>query len=707
MRSVSVPPPSLLRRLLAVLALALPLCVDPWGVDPLAWKRHLLTLLGLAALLSECLPALAGRRPLLVPGPCELVLLGLAGWSALSLTWATVPALGLPVVGLLLGLVGITRLWTEVAVHDGRVGRWVAGWLVLGLVAVALDAVAVRATADELSLANRKFSSLLFRHNNMAAGYASMLAPLAAAWALAAARPRRRVLGWALALAVVAYLIVLGSRAGLAASLLGTLVVVALGLARRRVAAGRPARWGPALAALVVLGAVLPLSSTVRGLAKDGFYRAIDLLQDVGLTDLKDAGFRMDVYRSALEMVTEAPLLGVGAGNFAVEHVRFDPRRAEIPHAHNDALQALTELGLPGLLLFLGLLGALVVGLRRALTEHADDRGFVLAAGFSGCLAVFVLTGLFEVPFGQGASAAGLVALMAWQRALDRPRLRWTDGARGPAAFLALVALALAGDTLRRLPASWWHVRAQRALDAGDAPAARAGLTALAALETGSHLPELSLADLAVEEQRLDDALRHFDRARRLWPYSGEVLQRQAEALLRAGQGERAVTVLEQALAQSPSDRELQSQLVRTLGLMGRLDEAIDRAEFMVQSDRLVSLDIVAMLARLWLRKAEQVEGPEKIRALVCSRHFHAVLLRDGPASSLRTWNREYSHLTHRLQTLVPGLGWWDSYDRMLRLRGWNDLPAEAVWTALDGSGQRLFPGWEEAAGPPLPRALR
>lgn len=77
---------------------------------------------------------------------------------------------------------------------------------------------------------------------------------------------------------------------------------------------------------------------------------------------------RISTYREGREIVRKYPWLGVGAGNYTAELIRAYPDRPvwSIQPAHDVPLLVLTELGIPGFILFL-LLGAsiLVRALRR------------------------------------------------------------------------------------------------------------------------------------------------------------------------------------------------------------------------------------------------------------------------------------------------------------------------------------------------------
>jgi O-antigen ligase len=140
---------------------------------------------------------------------------------------------------------------------------------------------------------------------------------------------------------------------------------------------------------------------------------------------LSDGSGRLPLWRLAIELVSERPLAGVGAGNFrsaAEQHFARDPTLARPPLevVHNTYLEIQTELGLVGLLLFLTLLGGAVAMLFRALQRAAaiGDRDGSLQArgilvGMTGLLvADLFLSGEYQVQLwwliGLGIASAGI-----------------------------------------------------------------------------------------------------------------------------------------------------------------------------------------------------------------------------------------------------------------------------------------------------------
>lgn len=73
---------------------------------------------------------------------------------------------------------------------------------------------------------------------------------------------------------------------------------------------------------------------------------------------------RLDLWRAGWQMAQDAPLLGIGPGNFAAE-VQYVLPGSDPLSAHSNYVQMLAETGFPGLALYLLFFGLVVVGLVR------------------------------------------------------------------------------------------------------------------------------------------------------------------------------------------------------------------------------------------------------------------------------------------------------------------------------------------------------
>ena len=114
--------------------------------------------------------------------------------------------------------------------------------------------------------------------------------------------------------------------------------------------------------------------------------------------------FRLQLWRSALTMVRDAPLTGVGLDNFlyAYRGRYIAPAAWQEPnlsHAHNWLLDFATRLGLPGLLLAAALLAGFWQQARRALGGLRDPAARALAVGLCAAMVNVLAHGLVDASY--------------------------------------------------------------------------------------------------------------------------------------------------------------------------------------------------------------------------------------------------------------------------------------------------------------------
>ncbi|MCG8563859.1 MAG: O-antigen ligase family protein [Desulfobacterales bacterium] len=127
---------------------------------------------------------------------------------------------------------------------------------------------------------------------------------------------------------------------------------------------------------------------------------------------------RVLAWAGGLKMVQSAPLLGTGPGTFAQAFTRFQPPGLGVTfrQAHNDYLQAVTDLGLG--VVPLGIWGGvLLIRARRSLRNRRYPRNLRLAA--LSALTALAVHSLFDFNFHIPANA--FLALVAMGMALPRP----------------------------------------------------------------------------------------------------------------------------------------------------------------------------------------------------------------------------------------------------------------------------------------------
>ncbi len=204
-----------------------------------------------------------------------------------------------------------------------------------------------------------------YQHAGMAMASAAGLAALTATQQ----RGPRRWLAVALVAALAALALLPGGRAGLAALALAAGIVPMLALLR----AGRTgmALVIPATVALIA-GFGLALL-----LAQPELASGLRTVERLATGDVVEASLRLPLWRAALDLAGETAPFGVGTGAFPVA-AGFGDWRGR--HPHNHALEALAELGLPGLLLWAGAWGGALMPALRRWRELTPDRVGVIAS---------------------------------------------------------------------------------------------------------------------------------------------------------------------------------------------------------------------------------------------------------------------------------------------------------------------------------------
>ena len=348
--------------------------------------------------------------------------------------WASaLPDLTLPkAAGLVLGLAAFRAI--VLAVRDRRsFALALAAFCLLGVAITVVGAVSARWLNKVVFLAalTRRIPRLITSlpdmpaggiHPNQIAGALTLYLPLTVAlvggWAFrrgsSASRPLLLAGCVAFLVLVVGVLVLTQSRSGWIGGVAGLLALGVLWcLMSRR-------RWARAL------GVVLPLlvfAIVVGGILHVGPRRVGEVLYDAGsdapveamVGSITIAG-RVEVWSRALYAIQNFPFTGCGLGTFRrVVHVYplfLTGPGYDIAHAHNIFLQTALDLGLPGLVAYLALLG--IAGTlcwrwaRRGDSPLTQSAALGLLAGLVG-LHVYGLTD--AMPLGSNPGLAFWVAL--------------------------------------------------------------------------------------------------------------------------------------------------------------------------------------------------------------------------------------------------------------------------------------------------------
>jgi O-antigen ligase len=494
--------------------------------------------------------------------------------TALSAAVAGVRGRGAPYAGVELarwGAAAGVALGTAMTVASGKRERLVDA------IQIAAALVAAIGLAQHLGVCPLPIPSIsapgsTFGNRNIAAEAMAAALPFGLAGVFTDARPpggatgavRGRLAGL-FAIVQLAFLVVARTRGAWIGGAAGVAAFLAV---RRPRLSWRLVAGGVVAGAVIGAAAALPARWTAQE-ARDAkrFAPAAAVAREGLSVTSPVARTRFGLWRRAWAMYREAPLFGIGPGNFAVVFPRhaepdathdrvLSPTRAP-QRAHDDLLERLTETGPLGLLAWLALYAAAAAAAGRA--RGADPGEMDFAAGCAGSLAAVAGCGLTGFPMAMPATAllfavglGGLAARPDGGAAVPLPRR--APVLRGGATVLgaALVVAAIVWPA-RRLAASLFLGRAERALGAGDAPgdAARA-LPDLA--RAARALPDdfqvaLRTAYAASRAGRPGDAMAAAQRALSVEPDSPNAWEALARARLEAGDPAGAAAAADRALA--------------------------------------------------------------------------------------------------------------------------------------------------------------
>lgn len=364
--------------------------------------------------------------------PLDLPILLLLAWLSVSFSVTIDPVLSLPkVYGVILGVVFFYALVNAIQTRGDL--AWATLWLVIVCAAIALAGL----IGTDWAQGKIVSASFIYDHlprfvqnipRSIAGGFArngvggtlAFTIPLLAAlsldrrpptadrdWQAAVSGQRSAVVLAALALSLIT-LALTQSRGGILGTVAGLLVIAVW---RERKFAWLIGAGALALVALIALG---------YGNAMLDFVLRMDAR---GAT----LASRWEVWQRGLMMVRDFPYTGIGIGTYnPIAHLLYPFFIAApdevVPHAHNQFLQVAVDLGIPGLIVYIGLLIAFGVCALRAYRVNQETNIRALIIGLvAGMFAhhVFGLTDAFILGTKPGIVMWIFFALVA---AIDRRR---------------------------------------------------------------------------------------------------------------------------------------------------------------------------------------------------------------------------------------------------------------------------------------------
>jgi len=274
-------------------------------------------------------------------------------------------------------------------IGDAKTARFVIRALILGAVVVCIDGVAQYIIGKDIIRSNPLMSDIslkrmtaTYRHCNDFGVYLVTAGGLV--WALALYEFKKKAKWLALAAAgLVTICIVLTFSRGAALGLFGAALLMMLVKKDKLILL---------ILAISIIALPFVIPESIKDWAKD-----TDSFLDFCCN--KD---RIVFYRSSIEMIKDHPFIGVGVNTYMKAYSKYKIKDADIitpdnPYAHNNYLQMAGEIGLLGLSIFLWVMVALFMELRKIYLKIGQSSFVKNAALGLGCgIWAFLLNGLTE-----------------------------------------------------------------------------------------------------------------------------------------------------------------------------------------------------------------------------------------------------------------------------------------------------------------------
>jgi Flp pilus assembly protein TadD/O-antigen ligase len=522
-------------------------------------------------------------------------LAALVAWQALSAIWATNGEVALATAARSAWLLVLYLVVVNLCDDAGALRR-ASTALVAAAVAISLYGLAQLAGLDFPGLegGERRLPVSTLGNTNFASEWIVATLPIAATLALGSASRAWRIGFGLIALVLAAHEIATRTRAGPFSLAVAFAIALAWWLWNAR---GRRA-------AAIAIGAVL-----VAGAVG---YVATQWSSPSGVV-------RRETSVALAKMAADHPVVGVGAGNFPFA---FPPYRSPVElrlsglntrwdDAHDDWMQTLVELGVPGLALFALFVAAAIRDAKRAFEKALAPENVAFAGGLAIAIVAVLVNAVFRSPLhNPAASVAFTFAAAAAARLGPYRPFEIRQARRTTIIMPAIVLLALALFSIRPLVADRWYRMALAAEREAEVATERANQASAAGM---TDVATAAAARRAEALERSVSALAQAcDRER------GNVEYRLllAKLLARTNRAVEAQARLREVIAVHPNSWEAWNDLGKSLAESGKPDEA-ESAMKKASSIGPERWDVLFNLGHLYLLEGKRDEAKRHLeRAL-------------------------------------------------------------------------------------------
>jgi tetratricopeptide (TPR) repeat protein len=299
------------------------------------------------------------------------------------------------------------------------------------------------------------------------------------------------------------------------------------------------------------------------------------------------AEYRLIAWRNSVEMIKDQPLSGFGIGNFKIFYPAYS-RSAVIDgaidttrylgRAHNDYIQTAVEQGLPGLVLFLLLIGYGVLMTWRLLKKTDDYPQLLIIIGLSGGLIGFMVVAFFSFPLQRSIpplvlfTYLSIVAMIYNQRLLNKKT--WNFKISPGVGVLVFCCLLVTGIAVNRF--NWNNVACEKYFSQALSAEKRGQNIAVISAGLRAHAYLAARMDVMLTVGRAYAATGEYVKAIETlekvvsrYPYNVNALFFLGAAYTNTDQAEKALEILKQALEIKPDFPEVR-KIIKLLKSQGK-----------------------------------------------------------------------------------------------------------------------------------------
>ena len=292
---------------------------------------------------------------------------------------------------------------------------------------------------------------------------------------------------------------------------------------------------------------------------------------------------RQKMWGSTLKMIQDAPLLGVGLGNWEYAYTPYDQGTIEARYhpnrPHNDLLWIWSEVGTTGLLAYLALL-ITFLGLAIRIWKNASAP----LTAFSCSITVFAVIGdgCFGFPwerippmllFWLAIAQVGIVARDL--KVSPSPFYRPGHYARLAVLLIPLILLTGIWTTARRIGFDYYYIETIQASLRKDYPAIVRQANRALAFGPFNHQIFVMLGEAYLEQEKYELAEQTLRRGLNYHPYFGNTYNNLGLLYDKQGQTDKALSAYRKALELVPRHYIARYNLGLVYQKMGQIDSAI------------------------------------------------------------------------------------------------------------------------------------